>query len=156
MKRTIGILTTVFLLTLIGCQQNPLPLDPPPSKIEGIVDTWVLVSVKQVDENSTELDPTIEVGTLFNIGGETTMIFNEDGTYSYTQASGFDYIGASGTWSFDDDIYPTLINMDNGIEMYTLPLLGPTRPQDTELKFEIGRFCNGVNGVSYRYTFNRL
>lgn len=141
---------------MTGCKPEELTLDPAPSKLEGINDTFTLTSVVQVDNNAAP-------GTLaeYDVSGvyigltPATIAFNStDLTFSYTTGSSLDFIGTAGSFAFDNDDYPTTIVMNNGVDTYDLVLVQTIRPQDEFLEVELARSC-GSGATSYRYKFQR-
>ncbi|MEM0998116.1 MAG: hypothetical protein AAGN35_13595 [Bacteroidota bacterium] len=154
MKRYLQLflLTLTTGLVLVGCEPDPVTLDPAPSKLDGINDTFSLVEVKQVDNNGiglTELD----VSGLFIGTTPAVIAFNSaNGTWSYNTGSSLDFLGGSGSWAFDNDEYPTKIAMNNGTDNYDLTLVRTIRPAEQFLEVELTRPC-GATG--YRYKFAR-
>jgi hypothetical protein len=161
----IFILIAILSVALLSqCKKKTYTLDPPPSKIEGLNGDWSLYSVIQVDEIS--LSKGEKDISQFYLGSDTTTVMqasfsSTNKTFTITPGTmGRNYLPSSGTWTFDDNEYPQYIYLidDNGVET-TLKLQGPTRPQDTQLKFSFQRSCI-INGeekeyVGYRYEFNR-
>jgi len=155
---------TLGVVFLSQCKKQTYTLDPPPSKIEGLNGDWSLFSVIQVDEIS--LSKGERNISEFYIGPDSTdlmqVTFNSSNfTFTITPgAIGRNYLPSSGSWSFDNNDYPQFIYLtdDMGITT-TLKLQGPTRPQDTVLKFSFQRSCvidgEETEYVGYRYEFNR-
>lgn len=148
------LMLTVGLL-LAGCKPEELVLDPAPSKLDGINDTFTLVEVNQVDNNASPgAAESVDVSEVFIGGNPARITFNSaDKTFSYTTGSSLDFLGASGSWLFDNDDYPTKIEMNNGSAVYDLILVRTIRPQDQFLEVDLTRGCGG--GFGYRYKFQR-
>lgn len=155
---------SIGLVFLTQCKKQTYTLDPPPSKIEGLSGSWSLYSVIQVDEIS--LSKGERNLSEFYVGPDSTdlmkVTFNSsDFTFTITPgALGRNYLPSSGTWSFDNNDYPEFIYLEDDLGVTTtLKLQGPTRPQDSQLKFSFQRSCM-IDGeekeyVGYRYEFNR-
>lgn len=147
---------TALALVMSACKPEKLVLDPAPSKLEGINGTFTLVKVVQVDENAApgttdELDVTAAyLGTT-----APSITFNSSAlTFTYNAGTSPDFIGASGTWAFDDVDFPTKVVMNNGTQ-YDLGLLHTIRPQDEFLEVELVRSCGGSAALRYQYKFQR-
>lgn len=162
-------LFVAFLLALSfsSCEDDEtLPLGAPQSKLEGINATWVLVKVEQYFFDPDEIDPAsdptsvdrFDITEYFVQGTVPTMTFNaSDLTYSFNTGDSPNFIGTSGKWAFDNDDFPTVVNLtDNDEGEKTLILEAPTRPSDLFLKFRVGRLCYTTkDGAGYAYTFER-
>jgi hypothetical protein len=166
MKLTYFTLISLLLFGFSACQETKdLVLEAPMSKITGISDTWKLSKVVQADlltniPERSELD----LSNLY-IGTEPMSIsFTADGNYTLTPGTTLNYIGGSGTWSFNNNDYPTQINLvSNGVNT-TLQLFAPTREVDNTLEVGAIQYCsvpdnNGVlqatPAVGYMYIFDR-
>ena len=143
-------------LVLSACKPEAIVLGPEPSKLDGINDTFTLVEVTQVDENARPgSTKSMDVSAAFSSGTAATITFNSAAhTFSYSPGNAPDYIGADGTWQFDNDDYPTKVTLTNGT-VFDLRLLHTIRPQDEFLEVELTRTCGGDASVSYRYKFQR-
>jgi Domain of unknown function (DUF5004) len=149
-------LLLLMVALLSACKPDKLVLDPPGSKLEGINDNFVLSEVIQVDPFVIGSGNSMDVTRVFSKGTPPTITFKSaDFTYSATAGDGPDYLGASGTWSFDDNEYPTLINMNNGSSQYVLKLLHTIRPQDEYLQVQLERSCGSTVTVIYQFKFAR-
>ena len=149
------VLLLAVLVGLTGCQPEEYVLQPAPSKIEGIEDTFVLSRVVQVDQRTLNIDNTLDISAVFvgESGGELTFD-PEAGTFAFVPNTSIDFLGTSGTWGFDDPDYPSMIVMNNSTETYTLNLLRTIRPQD-QLQVQLNRECSGEVSVSYQMYFER-
>lgn len=153
-KSFLAIMALAFVVS--ACKPEEIVLGPPPSKLDGINDTFTLSAVTQVDENARPgTTKTLDVSSAFTQGALPSITFNSaDHSFSYSAGDAPDYFGASGTWDFDNDDYPTKITMSTGV-VYDLKLLHTIRPQDEFLDVELSRSCDGSASVSYRYSFKR-
>jgi hypothetical protein len=152
----INLLTAFVLLALAACKKDEIPpIGEPASKLEGINDTWKLSKVEQYDEKVANSAVKYFDITEFFITGEAPVITFNSGakTYAYDPKSAPNFLGASGTWAFDDDLYPALITATDAAtsEVATWKLSGPTRPVDTKLRIAVKRGC--VDDASYFYVF---
>lgn len=158
MKKHSIILTLVLavLVGLSGCKKEEYVLEPPASKLEGINATFSLARVIQVDQLTFEVDNSLDVSSVFIGQTPARITFDSDaGTFNYQTGSTIDFIGASGTWAFDDNDYPTKITMNNGADTYDVTLIRTIRPQDN-LEFQLDRSCGGQLIFSYQYIFERI
>jgi Domain of unknown function (DUF5004) len=147
---------TALAMMLSACKPEKLVLDPAPSKLEGINGTFTLVQVVQVDENAAPgTTDELNVSTAFIGTDAPSITFNSSAkTFTYNTGTSPDYLGASGTWAFDDDDYPSKVVMNNGTQ-YDLNLLHTIRPQDEFLEVELTRSCGGAATLRYQYKFQR-
>jgi hypothetical protein len=147
---------SALALMLSACKPEKLVLDPAPSKLEGINGTFTLVKVAQVDENAAPgTTDELDVSAAFIGASAPTITFNSDAlTFTYAPGTSPDFIGASGTWAFDDVDFPTKVIMNNGVQ-YDLSLLRTIRPQDEFLEVELARSCGGATSLRYQYKFQR-
>lgn len=154
----------ISFLLFSQCNKKTYTLEPAASKVEGLNGNWELSDVVQVDELSLAKDERSI--TQFYISDTSTSVLkvsfsSTDRTFEITLgAMGRNYLPVSGTWTFDDDNYPSYIYLkDSNGAITTLKLQGPTRPQDQELKFSFQRSCildgEMTEYVGYRYEFNR-
>jgi len=153
MKNILFIL--LALLALGSCKKDRPELAPPASKIAGIQDDWTLNKVIQVDEISQrELDVSqVYIGLTpmqinFKISGTDTA-------YSVVKGTSANYFGNSGTWKFDDNLYPTKLILNHDGNDYQLPLLRTVREGDPNLEIKYRKICSGKNVVTYKYIFKR-
>lgn len=154
MKKII-ILILAIQVSLVSCKKERPELEPAGSNVEGIQDDWTLFKVIQYDEiTQKELDvSSVYIGTdpmkmNFKINGSDTI-------YSVVKGSSINYLGTSGTWTFDDFEFPTrLILTVAGNDNY-MPLLRTVRPTSQSLEFKFTKICSGKKVVSYKYSFKR-
>lgn len=143
-------------LGFTACKKKDYVLDPAPSKLEGIDGTFVLSQVNQVDQKTLSVDNTLDVSAVFIGNNPAQISFNStDMTFTYTPGSTIDFIGASGTWAFDDNEYPSLISMNSTTGQFDLSLLRTIRPSDQTLEVQLDRMCRGEVTSSYQYVFSR-
>ena len=157
--KTHSIILTLVLAVLVGltgCKKEEYILDPAPSKLEGINGTFSLARVMQVDHLTFDVNNSLDVSTVFVGSTPARISFDSDaGTFTYQTGSSIDFIGAAGTWAFDNNDYPTKISMDNGTDTYEVSLIRTIRPQDN-LEFQLDRMCGGQLIFSYQYYFERI
>ncbi len=156
MKRSYIFLALLLgmLTSMTGCKEEYV-LDPAPSKLEGINGTFTLTEVMQIDPNTFGDLTSLDVTSVFVGTTPAKITFNSDaGTFTYDTGTSIDFIGASGTWAFDNDEYPTKISMDASGVTYDLALVNTIRPADN-LAFQLDRSCGGAVTSSYQYTFAR-
>ncbi len=145
----------LLALVAVSCEDEIPPLGEPSSKVLGIQATWVLTAVEQVDLLTPFNENTLDVSTVFI--GDTPASMTFDGS-SYTVNYGTSpegLLGTGGSYTFDDNDFPTLINLSSGGTNYTLNLNRTVREIDPTLEFEIKRVCGGIEAISYKYVFTR-
>lgn len=158
MKGKIKFWTLLLLLGvgLAACKPEDIVLDPPGSKLDGINGTFTLAEVIQVDPFVIGSGNSLDITGAFTSGTVPSITFNSTAlSYTFAPGDGPNYLGASGTWAFDNDDYPTLISMNDGTAQYDLKLLHTIRPQDEHLEVQYERSCGGTVSVIYQFKFAR-
>ena len=156
-------LRTVLTLAMVAMAFNACKpestgeLGEPFDKVAGMTGTWELNSFTQQDLNS----PVKETRDLsaFYIDGTVTplqLTFNADRTYSIALEMGKNYFGEGGTWGFDDDLYPTYLELFSATDTLVYNLGGMVREFDQQLAIEYRRDCGGTATNIYSFEFNRL
>ena len=129
----------------------------PFDKVQGMMGTWELSSFTQQDLNS----PVKETRDLsaFYIDGVSTPIqltFQEDRTYNVAIETGKNYFGEGGTWGFDDDLYPTFLELYSPADTLSYNLGGMVREFDQSMRIEYRRECGNAATNIYTFEFNRI
>lgn len=157
-----------FVLLIAGCKPETesevgLPFD----KVEGISGTWELSQFIQKDLNNP-IKEERDLSSFYIQDGVTPLRLSIDGndrSYSVELSQGKNYFGEGGTWSFDDDTYPTYLFLEtlvNDEEQSLQFALGRmVRSFDQELQIELERGCDldtpdALPTVIYRFVFNRV
>lgn len=147
-----------LVLLVLGCKPERATLGPPSSKLEGINDSFVLEKVIQVDM-ADALAPELDITDAYLGANPMVITFNStDFTWNITENDSPNFMGASGSWAFDDNEYPTLINLTDGSSGITqvLPLDATIRETDNLLKFTFSKGCGSDITVGYKYEFRRM
>jgi len=157
MKRSyifFNLLIAILATGLTACQEDYV-LDPAPSKLDGIDGTFTVSQVMQLDPNTFGEFNSLDITDVF-VGDTPAQITfdSESGSFTYETGTTIDFIGASGSWAFDNNDYPTKITMIEGVNTFDLGLVNSIRPQD-ELVFQLDRVCGGAVTTSYQYMFSR-
>ncbi len=158
---TMKIQNIIFVLIAVAtfsCSEDRPKLGPPSSKLAGINDTWVLTGVEQLDENATR-NNILDVSSVY-IGSIPTEISFDSDSFTYVVIAGTspNFMGDSGTWSFDDNNYPTLFTITHDGITERCSLNRTVRTVDQTLEFKYSRYCDpdlSKKTVSYNYTFTR-
>lgn len=153
---TVFVMTLVFLLS--ACKKEKPELDPPGSKLGGINANWTLVEVEQIDINNVA-EPTLDVSDAYLNNSNVEFKFNSE-SFSYEVQYGNTpaFFGNSGSWKFDDNEFPTRIELFTDLsENINLPLVRTIRPQDPFLIFGFERTCGNDEKpyIKYQYKFIR-
>lgn len=156
----------LFAVLCFQCKDETSPIGEPFSQVEGINDTWELVSIEQTDELNKGDDEALDVTTLMG-GTEAAVITFNSVDFSYTLEAGTmrSFFPESGNWFFDDNDFPAKITLENGGTQVELDLQAPIRRESGEdnliIKYvrPIG-VCKELEGgqigaVGYRYNFLR-
>lgn len=148
---------SLVVVALLSCRpENRYEIGDPSDKIAGISDSWTISSVILIDEASLNKSQ-VDISSFYLQGDQLmTMEFTET-NYTVTEGTGKNFFGASGTWAFDDPVFPTQVTLspENGSDI-VLSLLGPIREVDQELRIQYTRGCGPDSPtVSYNFTFNR-
>lgn len=162
------ILKIVLFLPLclfFACEQmNEPELGVPFSKVEGINDQWILESIVQVDLLTSASQNSVDV-TRIMLGDDPAEIefSSADFTFDLDAKSSKIFLPESGSWSFDNNDFPSLINMESQGQSTSLSLLAPVRAEvDEYLYFQYTRpigdcavLEEGEGAVAYKYRFKR-
>jgi hypothetical protein len=152
-------LTSVFW----GCKKEYEPIGEVPSKLEGIVASWELVSCSMVDKSAI-IEESEDITEYLNTGTPPNIKFSisaTDTTYSTdTTGAVFNFFGSSsGRWRFDDIYFPTKVILypdgPNVSEQIECTLINTIRPNDTNLKLRIPVLCNNKLVFTYDLIFSR-
>ena len=126
-------------------------------KVQGMIGTWELSSFTQQDLNSP-VKETRDLSAFF-IDGVSTPIqltFQEDRTYNVAIETGKNYFGEGGTWGFDDDLYPTFLELYALTDTLSYNLGGMVREFDQSMRIEYRRECGNAATNIYTFEFNRI
>lgn len=119
-KSFLYIVLAGIVATLAGCREE-YQLGDPFSKIIGLGGTWRLVEVRQVDELARRVGENRDVTSLMLGGTPAEMTFDSEArTFTTNFATSRLYVPASGSWAFDDDLYPSKIIVDSGTTEWIL------------------------------------
>jgi hypothetical protein len=156
MKNIIQIAALSFLLVTVigGCKKKNRDLEGPSSKLEGIQDVWVLDQVQQLDPSNKDL--IIDVTDAFKDSTPIELDVNSsDFSYAFNRSNPL-FLGTSGTWKFDDNQFPTQIEMSGDAGVETVKLLQTIRTVDPKLRIQLTRYCGGgTTSTIYQFSFTR-
>jgi len=155
--KKILIIFFAFAILASGCKDDGPSLDAPSSKLEGINDDWQLSEVLMIDKSAGPFAlKEFDVSAAYFGSNPSEMSFNSaDFTYTHNSGSAPDLFGASGTWAFDDNDFPTLITINDGSGPKVLTLVRTVRATDQTLQFEVTKDCAGSETIGYQYVFIR-
>lgn len=156
------------LVLLAGCKpESKGELGEPFDKIAGISGTWELTRFIQKDLNNP-IQEERDLSQFYIKEGFSPLriqFSGADRSYTVSIETGRNYFGDGGTWSFDDDIYPSFLTLTTLIDEVETPLefkLGSmVREFDPVLMIDLPRGCDlntpdAVPTVVYRFEFNRI
>lgn len=156
------LLVSLVAISITSCKEDDdTEIGDPFSKIEGLTATdWIVAEVFLVDE-SNPAKPERDISNYYtSTANRLEMSYNIDGTFVVTAGDGLNFFPSSGSWMFDNDQAPTAIILTSDEGVTEMPLAGPTRISDAQLKIQfVKEYCQ-VEGVSkgklgYRLVFNR-
>lgn len=159
------LLVLLALLFLISsCKEDSKPIGDPLSQINGIVDTWRLNNVNQVDELNDKSNNFIDVSTIMMGSDAAEITFNADKSFTLNPGTIRNFFPIDGSWAFDDDDYPSQIILTDTNGETILDMLSPVRENvDNRLEVKYIRPINdcadleGKRGaISYEYYFERI
>ncbi len=132
------------------------PLGDPAIALNG---TWHLHHLTQTDQVLKAKDkPVLDITDFVLNGGKFELTFNSAAkTYTVASTARINYLGAGGTFAFDDPKFPTKIILTSTAgSVINLPLGAPMRPEKpSDLIFKYSRTKRGKPSVTYNYTFEK-
>lgn len=155
----------VLAIALVSCEPVQYgKIGVPFSKLESVEGTWVATKVIQVDETAVSqggLYQEMDLTDLYNFTSYS-ITFNLDAdtlpsTFSVSTAGAPSFIDTMGTWSFNDNDFPSEIHFthpDSADITSKLYLIAPPRDQNP-LRVKFLRFSKEKLIVSYQYIFER-
>lgn len=172
--RTISLIRRAWLAialvaaTSTGCKPDSTgELGVPFDKVAGISGTWQLNRFIQKDLNNP-IKEERDLSQFYIRDGFAPLeiTFNgADRSYAVAIETGRNYFGEEGTWSFDNDTYPTFITLTTIVNQEEVDLdfkLGSmVREFDQSLLIELERGCglgtiDALPTVIYRFEFTRV
>jgi hypothetical protein len=161
MKYTLLIALAV-IMTISGCKKKiEGELGTPYSKVAGMNGAWEIISFSQIDLNNP-IQEERDLSKFYVQADEEpfTITFNSsERSYSVDYAIGKNFFGDEGTWSFDDDEFPSFLYMDDGINILEFEMGNVVDRYDNELSIELNRACVSGDDVTetviYRFVFAR-
>ena len=138
-------------------------LGEPFDKVAGMSGTWELSTFLQKDLNNP-IKEERDLSMVYINGVDQPLRLTFDATertYQVEITNGRNFFGTDGTWSFDNDQYPTTLILDNATEVLEMNLGSVVRTFDNELSIELDKACINTEGditqtVIYIFNFNRI
>ena len=152
-KYTILILFISSLL--FACKKETKDIGAVQSKIEGIKGKWEITKVIMTDTLTSVPEPIEVTDFLQSFQKMPNINFDiTNNTYtSDTNGVGYDFFGSSGTWAFDDPLYPrTLSFTATGKKTIVFGLLATIRPIDAKLKIQKYQYCDTAT-TDFKYAY---
>lgn len=153
-----ALIWTFVALSFNACKpESTGDLGEPFDKVAGMTGTWELSSFTQQDLNSP-VKETRDLSSFYMDGTVTPLqlTFNADRSYSVALEMGKNYFGEGGAWGFDDELYPTYLELFTATDTLIYNLGGMVREFDQNLAIEYRRDCGGTATNIYTFEFNRL
>ena len=150
--------SAVFLFMFNSCKpETNGELGEPFDKVEGMIGTWELQAFTQQDLNSP-IKETRDLSDFYLDGIATPLQITFDANRDYAVAIelGKNYFGEGGTWGFDDDLYPSYLQLYTATDTLEYNLGGMVRTFDQFMRIEYRRDCNTAPTNIYTFEFNRI
>lgn len=157
MKNVI-IIACVFI-GFMSCKKEIKDIGAPSSKVDGLQASWKLTNCSMVDELSLTKE-SIKMADIFTNANPNIKFETINGIRKYSVDTTNLLINffqnPTGTWNFDNDEFPTVIQfVPDGGTAFELPLGGPIRTVDSVLKLRKPIYCGGELKFSYVLEFER-
>ncbi len=152
----------IALISIVACQPDEIPSIGEPTDYKPMLTgTWQITSFIQVDVDaeSKSFPAFATEKDLTNVFPEHSytdfkITFNADGTFTTEIGSSYMDLMASGSWSFDDEKYPSAIILVNGDETQTIGLGSLADVVLGKMSFKEERKQKDTGKVKIRYTYN--
>lgn len=164
MKRTLYLTLVIALIAGSGCRPEiGGDLGDGWDHVKGMVGSWQLKEFRQQDLNNpvkAERDLT-HMYTADGVSPLELTFGQSPREYSTSIEMGKNFFGDGGSWSFDDDLYPSLLFLDTGVDTLSFDLGKMVREIDNEMELEIQGGCRNDWGiittetVIYKFVFER-
>ncbi|MEO0404290.1 MAG: DUF5004 domain-containing protein [Bacteroidota bacterium] len=163
-KFNISILILGLALIVSSCKPEVEgELGEPFDKVAGMSGTWEISAFLQKDLNNP-IKEERDLSQVYVNGVDQPLRLTFDAatrTYSVDITTGRNFFGTDGTWSFDNDQFPSSLLLDNGVETLEFGLGSVVRPFDNALSIELDKACISSGGdvtetVVYIFNFNRI
>jgi hypothetical protein len=172
MRYRLIILAVIGLVgfSLTSCEpEDYKPIGEPFDKIEGMVGTWKITSVVQVDEEAIAKDLSfteLNITNFFDFSNyRITFNVDEENKPSTFEVVNPDkapnFITVTGRWAFDNENFPSYLYLirlnalQEPLDTNKLFLNAPPRLHNP-LKFKFTRYSGEEKILSYKYSFERV
>jgi hypothetical protein len=151
----------VLSISVLACKPEPRELGPRANQSEGINGTWVLTKIDQIDVNVElafqESDTLLDVTQAMLTSAPMEISFDKTSkNFEITSGAGSEFFGNTmGSWEFDNDDYPSYLQLNNPFGPQIYSLIRPVRPQDAYLAIKYNKMCGSDRTVSYHLWFVR-
>ncbi len=153
-----------FLFIINSCKEETPEFGEPFSKPAGIADEWELIELKQADLLTKSNSKLIDLTSLYIGDTPARLSFSTDNSFTGDAGTSKLFFPTSGSWAFDDDLYPSNVIITSEGQTYSLNLLAPVRENvDLYLHVQYVRPFDGCGpaepstegAVAYEYKFAR-
>lgn len=143
------------VLLIASCRPEKFKdIGDPASKTAGIQANWILAHAYVIDEAFATPDK-LEITDFYKTKALPTLNITATGFTALTTGVVKNYFGTGkGTWTFDDNTYPTKVYLNyNDNSKDTFMLAGTIRTTDQALKLKKTYYYtkNGVKKIAYSY-----
>ena len=157
--KKIAYIICIATLIMAGCKPDKkTDIGEPFDKVAGLEGTWVLNSFLQKDLNNPVQEER-DLSQYYIVEGIEPMELTfsaADRAYDIELTEGKNFFGSGGTWSFDNDQYPTSILFDDGTEENSFGMGSVVREFDNELTIQLEKGCSETDlNVIYKFNFHR-
>jgi Domain of unknown function (DUF5004) len=161
MKTTKFIFAAIIMLFMASCKPEYVaPEIVFGDSAAGLDGTWKLTSITQTDLLYKAITkPSLDIKDFWTKGGNAyTCTFNKT-TKTYTTAGDvrFNYLGAAGSFTFDNEKTPSAIILTpTGGQAISLKLAKPIRAEyNNKLEIAQERMTKGKASLAYNYIFTK-
>lgn len=164
MKRTVYITLIIAIVAGSGCRPEVGgELGDGWDHVKGITGTWQIKEFVQQDLNSPVKEER-DLTQMYVADGVTPLqlTFGQSPRdYSAEIEIGKNFFGDAGSWSYDDDIYPSFLYLETATDTLTFNMGRMVREIDNEMQLEIWGGCRNewdiitTETVIYKFVFER-
>lgn len=164
MKRSLYISLAIAIVASAGCRPDVGgELGDGWDHVKGITGTWQLAEFYQQDLNSP-INEERDLSHMYLADGIAPLELNFDESprdYTSAIAMGKNFFGDGGSWSFDDDLYPSFLYLETAVDTLSFDLGRMVREIDDQMLLEVSGGCVNQWGittqetVTYKFVFER-
>ena len=157
--KKIAFIICVATLIMAGCKPDKkTDIGEPFDKVAGLEGTWILSGFLQKDLNNPVQEER-DLSEYYIVDGAAPLELTfsaADRAYSIEITEGKNFFGTGGTWTFDNDQFPTSILFDDGTNQNIFSIASVVREFDNMLTIQLEKGCSETDlNVIYKFNFDR-